>query len=169
MLRRRDTAGRALRDGLRGARRRDPPLQRGVRPPLSGPARGAHAASSFPVANRFCVALSCGRAGRLTAEHGGRRPGQSAAAPPDLPGSAARGAASWRCEAFGDRRAVIVSGAWLADAALLSERGLQNAKRIVCCLLASSTNLAGTARLYTAQSAAVSWRDRCPSMRRASG
>jgi hypothetical protein len=164
VLRRRDTAGRALRDGLRGARRRDPPLQRGVRPPLSGPARGAHAASSFPVANRFCVALSCGRAGRLTAEHGGRRPGQSAAAPPDLPGSAARGAASWRCEAFGDRRAVIVSGAWLADAALLSERGPQNAKRIV---FTSVVNQLGRNR--QTQSAAVSWRDRFPSMRRAGG
>ena len=34
---------------------------------------------AFPVANRFCVARLCGRAGRLAALFGGFRPGQIAA------------------------------------------------------------------------------------------
>ena len=36
---------------------------------------------AFSYVNRFCVALWYGRAGRLTAENGGFRPGQVAAKP----------------------------------------------------------------------------------------
>ena len=43
----------------------------------SGPARGVHAPFEFPIANRFCVALLRGRAGRSTAENCGFRPGQN--------------------------------------------------------------------------------------------
>ena len=41
-------------------------------------ARGGEAALAFPYKNPFCMALLHGRAGRLTAENGGFRPGQAA-------------------------------------------------------------------------------------------
>jgi hypothetical protein len=40
----------------------------------SGPARGGCAPSALPTVERFCTVLLCGRAGRLTAQHGGFRP-----------------------------------------------------------------------------------------------
>ena len=42
---------------------------------LSGPARGAQAASAFPTVNRFCAALLYGFAERLAVNNGGFRPG----------------------------------------------------------------------------------------------
>ena len=41
-----------------------------------GPPGGGWAAFAFPIGNRFCVALLYGRAGRVTAQTGGLRPGQ---------------------------------------------------------------------------------------------
>jgi hypothetical protein len=41
------------------------------------PRQFIYAASAFTAADRFCMAVLCGRAGRLTAENGGHRPGQN--------------------------------------------------------------------------------------------
>ena len=43
----------------------------------SGPREGVYAALAFPTVNRFRVTLSYGRAGRLRAQNGGRRPAQA--------------------------------------------------------------------------------------------
>ena len=47
--------------------------------PLNGPGplTPGYAPSAFPAADRFCMAVLYGRAGRLTAGNGGFRPGQS--------------------------------------------------------------------------------------------
>ena len=43
-----------------------------------GPPWGGYAPLAFPIENQFCVAFLYGRAGRLTPQNGGFRPGQGA-------------------------------------------------------------------------------------------
>ena len=62
-------------------------------PDRSGPARGVYAFLAFSAVNRVCTALLCGRAGRLTAQNGGFRPGRQ--------GGACRGARAARGRARG--------------------------------------------------------------------
>jgi hypothetical protein len=59
-------------------RRRAPPRTAGTGTwrPRSGPPRDGYAALAFPYENPFCMRLLYGRAGRLTAQNGGFRPGQ---------------------------------------------------------------------------------------------
>ena len=42
----------------------------------AGPGPGASAALAFPIVKRFCIALLCGRTGRLTAKNSGFWPAQ---------------------------------------------------------------------------------------------
>ena len=42
-----------------------------------GPTRSVYAQSAFPIVTRFCMAVLYGRAGRLTLQTGGFRPGQA--------------------------------------------------------------------------------------------
>ena len=74
-------------------------MLRRVRQP-SGPAWGLQAVLAFSIVDRFCMALLYGRAGRLTTQNGGFRPGQSRsnspAALPDVAGGRSSNSAGSR-------------------------------------------------------------------------